>query len=97
MTNGRAFSKPTIYHIRVQGLLDEKWSDWFGGFTITPQADDETLLVGRVPDQSALHGLLAKICDLGLPLSSVQRVKAASLTGEQSSFSCNSGQDEKVG
>jgi len=82
MTNGRAFSKPNIYHIRVNGILDEKWSDWFDGFTITPQADDETLLVGPVPDQSALHGLLAKIRDLGLPLSSVQRVEAASLTEE---------------
>lgn len=82
MTNGRAFNKPSIYHIRVKGILDEKWSDWFCDFTITPQADDETLLVGPVPDQSALHGLLAKIRDLGLPLSSVQREEAASLTEE---------------
>jgi hypothetical protein len=97
MTNGRAFSKPSIYHIRVKGILDEKWSDWFDGFTITPQADDETLLVGPVPDQSALHGLLAKIRDLGLPLSLVQRVEAASLAKEQSPLAYNSGQDEKVG
>jgi hypothetical protein len=96
MTNGRAFSKPSIYQIRVKGILDEKWSDWFDSFTITPQADDETLLVGPVSDQSALHGLLAKIRDLGLPLLSVQRVGAASLTKDQSPLSCNSGQDEKV-
>ncbi len=76
MTNGRAFSKPSLYHIRVQGILDEKWSDWFDGFAITPQADDETLLAGPVPDQAALHGLLAKIRDLGLPLLSVQRVES---------------------
>ena len=76
MTNGRAFSKPSLYHIRVKGILDEKWSDWFDGFAITPQADDETLLTGPVPDQAALHGLLAKIRDLGLPLLSVQRVES---------------------
>jgi len=82
MTHGRASSQPSIYHIRVKGILGEKWSDWFGGFTITPQADDETLLVGPVPDQSALHGLLAKIRDLGLTLSLVQRVEAVSLAEE---------------
>ena len=82
MTNGRAFSEPSIYHIRVKGILDQKWSDWFDVFTITPQADDETLLVGPVPDQAALHGLLAKIRDLGLPLLSVKRVDAASPTEE---------------
>ncbi len=82
MTNGRAFSEPSIYHIRVKGILDQKWSDWFDVFTITPQADDETLLVGPVPDQAALHGLLAKIRDLGLPLLSVKRVDAASLAEE---------------
>jgi hypothetical protein len=76
MTNGRAFSKPSLYHIRVKGILDEKWSDWFDGFAITPQADDETLLAGPVADQAALHGLLAKIRDLGLPLLSVQRVES---------------------
>jgi len=76
MTDGRAFSKPSIYHIRVKGILDEKWSDWFDGFAITPQADDETLLAGPVADQAALHGLLAKIRDLGLPLLSVQRVES---------------------
>ncbi len=82
MTNGRAFSKPSLYHIRVKGILDEKWSDWFDGFAITPQADDETLLAGPVADQAALHGLLAKIRDLGLPLLSVQRVEDTSLTEE---------------
>ena len=82
MTNGRAFSKPSLYHIRVKGILDEKWSDWFDGFAITPQADDETLLAGPVADQAALHGLLAKIRDLGLPLLSVQRVEDASLMEE---------------
>jgi len=82
MTDGHEFDRQGIYEIRVKGVLDRKWSDWFDGFTITPQADDETLLVGPVPDQAALHGLLAKIRDLGLPLLSVQRVEAASLTEE---------------
>ena len=82
IANRRKFDKSAVYHIRVKGLLGEKWSDWFDGFTITPQADDETLLVGPVSDQAALHGLLAKIRDLGLTLSLVQRVEAASLTEE---------------
>ena len=81
MTNGRAFSKPSIYHIRVKGILDEKWSDWFDGFTIEYAAGD-TILTGPVADQAALHGLLAKIRDLGLPLLSVQRVEDASLMEE---------------
>jgi hypothetical protein len=73
MTDGREFDKPGIYQIRVKGVLDEKWSNWFGGLTITPQ-DDETLLTGPVRDQAALHGLLAKVRDLGLPLLSVKRI-----------------------
>ena len=73
MTEGRKFDKPGIYRIRVKGVLDEEWSDWFEGLTIVPQ-DDETLLTGPVRDQAALHGLLAKVRDLGLPLLSVKRV-----------------------
>ncbi len=75
MTNGREFGGQAVYQIRVKGNLDKKWSDWFDGFTITPQADDETLLTGPVTDQADLHGLLAKIRDLGLPLLSVKRVE----------------------
>ena len=75
MTNGRAYNKPCRYQIRVKGVLDIKWSDWFDGFTIIPQADDETLLDGQVTDQAALHGLLAKIRDLGLPLLSVNLIE----------------------
>jgi hypothetical protein len=73
MTNGRNFDKPGIYHIRVKGNLDQIWSDWFDGFTITPQPGDETLLAGPVADQAALHGLLNKVRDLGLPLLLVKR------------------------
>jgi hypothetical protein len=57
----------------VKGHLDPKWSDWFDGFTITPEEDNETSLLGAVADQAGLHGLLAKIRDLGLPLLSVRR------------------------
>ena len=75
MTDGREFDRPGVYCIRVKGSLSRKWSDWFDGFAITPQANDVTLLTGPVADQAALHGLLAKIRDLGLPLLSVNRVE----------------------
>jgi hypothetical protein len=74
MTNGREFSRPATYEIRVRGHLEPMWSAWFDGFTVTRGANDETVLTGAVPDQPALHGLLAKIRDLGLPLVAVRRV-----------------------
>jgi hypothetical protein len=80
MTDGRAFDEQAIHRIRVKGNLDQKWSDWFDGFTISAQANDETLLIGPVADQAALHGLLAKIRDWGLPLLSVKRVEDDSFT-----------------
>jgi hypothetical protein len=58
----------SIYHIRVAGNLDEKWFDWFEGFVMASRGSGETLLSGRVIDQAALHGVLAKIRGLGLPL-----------------------------
>jgi hypothetical protein len=76
MTNGREFDRQGIYRIRVKGTLEERWSDWFDGFTLTPQVGDETLLNGPVADQAALHGLLSKIRALGLPLLSVERVES---------------------
>lgn len=60
------------YRIKVKGILDEKWSDWFDDFRITHCQKKETILVGSIPDQGALHGLLAKIRDLGLPILSVE-------------------------
>jgi len=74
VTNCREFDERGVYQIRVKGNLDRKWSDWFDGFTIVSQAHDETLLTGPVADQAALHGLLAKVRDLGLPLLLVKRV-----------------------
>ena len=62
-----------IYHIRVKGLLDKKWSDWFNGLEITPQENGETLLSGTLTDQAELFGILAKINNLGLTLLSLER------------------------
>ena len=63
-----------MYQICVKGLLDNKWESWFKGFTLS-QEGKNTVLTGPVPDQSALHGLLAVIRDLGLPLLSVNQVQ----------------------
>ena len=62
------------YEIRVQGVLDEDWSAWFGGLELRRDGDDVTVISGLVPDQAALHGLLTKINDLGLELVSVHRI-----------------------
>jgi hypothetical protein len=67
-------SQPTIYQIRVKGHLGSQWKDWFGGLTVTLEDNGETLLTGPVVDQAALHGLLRKVRDLGIPLVSVVRV-----------------------
>ena len=76
MTNGQKFNRARVYQIGVHGNLDQKWSNWFDGFTVTPQANGATLLTGQVADQAALHGLLGKVRDLGLPLLSVKRVES---------------------
>jgi len=75
MSNGKEFDKPGIYRIKVKGVLDRKWSDWFDGLDIRYEVDDETLLMGTVRDQAALHGMLTKIRDLGLPLLMVQWIE----------------------
>ena len=67
-------SQPTVYQIRVKGHLGSQWTDWFGGLTITTAENGETLLTGAVVDQAALHGLLKKVRDLGMPLVSVVSV-----------------------
>ena len=61
--------------IRVKGRIDEHWSDWFEGLTITHTDQDKTILAGTVVDQAALYGLLARLRDLGLPLRSVKQVE----------------------
>jgi hypothetical protein len=67
-------SQPTIYQIRVKGHLGSQWTDWFGGLTVTPEDNGETLLTGPVADQAALHGLLRKVRDLGMSLVSIVSV-----------------------
>ena len=64
-----------VYHVRIQGHLDDEWDDWFGGVTITLEDDGTTLLTCHVVDQSALYGLLRQIRDLGMPLLSVIRIE----------------------
>lgn len=64
-------SQSTIYQIRVKSHLGPEWTDWFQGLTITLEEDGDTLLTGPVVDQAALHGLLRKVRDLGMPLVSV--------------------------
>ena len=61
--------------IRIKGRIDERWSEWFDGLTITHTDQDETVLMGPVVDQAALYGLVAKLRDLGLPLLAVNSVK----------------------
>lgn len=66
------------YEIRLQGRLDERWSAWFDGLVLTAGADGITTIRGPVVDQAALHGLLQRLRDLGLPLISVTRVATPS-------------------
>ncbi len=67
--------QPMVYQIRVKGHLGPKWTEWFGDVTITLDDNGETLLTGPVVDQAALHGLLRKVRDLGMPLISAVRVR----------------------
>lgn len=74
MPNGSHFDRPAIYQLEVSGQLGDEWSDWFDGFSISHLEGELTRLAGPVRDQAALHGLLAKVRDLGLPLVSVRRM-----------------------
>lgn len=86
-SSGRAFSPPEsnehndvnhprIYQVRIKGHLGPQWMNWFEGLTITLEEDGSTLLSGPVADQAALHGLLKKVRDLGMPLLSVNSFEA---------------------
>ncbi len=70
--------QPLIYQIRITGHLGREWTDWFEGLAITLEANGDTLLTGPVVDQAALHGVLKKVRDLGMPLVSVTRVRPGS-------------------
>lgn len=76
MTNEQRFERGQVYEIRVKGVLDGRWSEWFEGLTVAPQAGGQTVLRGPVADQAALHGVLDRVRALGLPLISLQRLTA---------------------
>jgi hypothetical protein len=63
-----------VYQIRIKGHLSCKWTDWFEGLAITLEDNGETLLTGSIIDQAALHGVLRKVRDVGMPLLSVNSV-----------------------
>ena len=75
MADNRKYDEPGVYQIRVSGVLDDRWSDWFDGFSVDKSSVNETVLMGCVTDQAALHGLISKIRDIGLPLISVERIE----------------------
>jgi hypothetical protein len=68
------YDRPGRYEIRLKGHLDTRWAAWFDGLTVTRDSDGTTVIGGPVADQAALHGLLQKTRDLGLPLISVNYV-----------------------
>ena len=69
------FDEPLAYQIRLKGQLGSEWAEWFGGLSITPDADGNTQLISPAIDQEALHGLLKKVRDLGLPLISINPIE----------------------
>jgi hypothetical protein len=82
-TYGKLGSTMNSYEIRVQGRLDQRWSDWFDGLIITYDAEENTVLRGPLVDEAALHGVLIKVRDLALPLLAVNRVEAEGLEQER--------------
>ncbi len=71
VTEGKAMDD--IYEFRVEGRLDDRWSNWLGGLAIRREEDGTTLLVGPIVDQAALHGVIVRIRDLGVPLLSLRQ------------------------
>jgi hypothetical protein len=72
-----------LYEIRLKGHLDNRWADWFEGLTITLEDQGDTLLTGLVVDQAALHGLLKRVRDLGMPLLSVNFVNPGQANSQE--------------
>jgi hypothetical protein len=70
-----ALDRPMSYQIRLRDQIDAGWTDWFEGLTVTQAENGDTLLTGLIVDQAALHGLLKKVRDLGMPLVSVNPVR----------------------
>ncbi|MBL8102839.1 MAG: hypothetical protein JNM02_09945, partial [Anaerolineales bacterium] len=67
-------NQQTVYQFKLKGHLGQQWMNWFEGLTVTLEEDGNTLLSGTVVDQSALHGILKKIRDLGMPLLSMNLI-----------------------
>jgi hypothetical protein len=82
-TRGSEKAQPLVYQIRIKGHLGREWTDWFGCLTLTLEDNGDTLLTGPVVDQAALHGLLRKVRDLGVPLLSVNRVKPSEVEASE--------------
>lgn len=80
-TSTEHLHEPGTYRIRIKGHLKDRWAEWFGGMIISLDDDGSTLLTGPVIDQAALHGLLKKVRDLGMPLLSVNRVAPGEAPG----------------
>lgn len=89
-------SQPAVYQIRLEGQLGPEWADWFGGMSLTPAENGETLLTGPVVDQAALHGLLKKVRDLGMPLISVNPLSLSEAQLENDEPNISSDQEQKI-
>lgn len=76
-------AQPDLYEIRIKGHLAPRWAEWFAGLAITHTASGETILIGPIEDQAALHGVLAKIRDLNLVLIAVNRIETDITRGSQ--------------
>jgi hypothetical protein len=76
------WDRPAVYQIRVQGHLGPEWAGWFEGLAVALR-DGDTVLTGPVADQAALHGLLRRVRDLGMPLISINRAEPGSTTQDE--------------
>ena len=76
-----SYVQPVQYEIRVEGHLGTRWTAWFDGMSVTTEDDGTTVLRGSVVDQAALHGLLQKLRDVGIPLISLTPVEAPTTEG----------------
>ena len=84
-----------VYHIRIRGHLSDHWGRWFAGFTVTLDDHGDTLLSGPVVDQAALHSLLKKVRDLGIPLISMSRVDAGHADASDETYQYRSKKENK--